>query len=101
MPALASYIWGENAGQVWNGTLSNDEFTSINFVMYPNPAKNEVTISGIENDANVVIYNMIGQKVSEHNFYQTATIPVTFESGVYLVKVTSNDKTKTQKLIVK
>ena len=44
---------------------------------------------------------MIGQKVSEHNFYQTATIPVTFESGVYLVKVTSNDKTKTQKLIVK
>lgn len=101
MPALASYIWGENAGQVWNGTLSNDDFTSVNFVMYPNPAKNEVTISGIENDANVVIYNMIGQKVSEHNFYQTATIPVTFESGVYLVKVTSNDKTKTQKLIVK
>ena len=101
LPALASYIWGENAGQVWNGTLSNDDFTSVNFVMYPNPAKNEVTISGIENDANVVIYNMIGQKVSEHNFYQTATIPVTFESGVYLVKVTSNDKTKTQKLIVK
>lgn len=101
MPTLASYIWGANAGQVWNGTLSNDEFTSINFVMYPNPATNEVTISGIENDANVVVYNMIGQKVAEYNFYQTTTIPVTFQSGVYLVKVTSNDKTKTQKLIVK
>lgn len=101
MPALASYIWGENAGQVWNGTLSNNDFASVNFVMYPNPAKNEVTISGLENDAKAEVYNMIGQKVAEYNFYQTTTIPVTFQSGVYLVKVSSNDKTKTQKLIVK
>lgn len=101
MPALASYIWGENVGQVWNGLLSNDDFTNVNFVLYPNPTENEFTISGLENDAHVVVYNMIGQKVAEHNFYQTATIPVTFQSGVYLVKVTSNDKVKTQKLIVK
>ena len=101
MPALASYIWGENAGEVWNGLLSNDDFTNINFVMYPNPTENEFMISGLENDAHVVVYNMIGQKVAEHNFYQTVTIPVTFQSGVYLVKVTSNDKVKTQKLIVK
>lgn len=101
MPALASYIWGENAGQVWNGVLSNEDFTGVNFAMYPNPTENEFTISGLENDAQVAIYNMIGQKVAEHKFYQTTTIPVTFQSGVYLVKVTSNDKVKTQKLIVK
>lgn len=101
MPTLANYIWGANAGQVWNNTLSSDQFTSFKFTMYPNPAKNEVTISGVDNQATVEVFNLVGQKVATQNFYQTTTLPITFQTGVYMVKVTANDKTKTQKLIVK
>lgn len=101
MPTLADYIWGSQVGEVWNNTLSSDDFETFKFVMYPNPANDNVTISGLENEASLEIFNVMGQKVAAQKFYQTTTLPINFQAGIYLVKVTSIDKTKTQKLIVK
>ena len=100
-PALADYIWGNRVGEVWNNNLSNNDFEALSFVMYPNPTTGNITISGIENGGIVQFYDLLGKQVATHKIEQSTTIPIAFESGVYLVKITSNNKTATQKLIVK
>lgn len=100
-PALADYIWGNRVGEVWNNNLSNNDFEALSFVMYPNPTTGNITISGIENGGIVQFYDLLGKQVATHKIVQSTTIPIAFESGVYLVKITSNNKTATQKLIVK
>jgi hypothetical protein len=46
--------------------LHNDNFVKESIVIYPNPAKNQITIKG-EFDAteSITIFNMLGQKITE------------------------------------
>nr|WP_315148620.1 chondroitinase-B domain-containing protein [uncultured Flavobacterium sp.] len=76
--------------------------------IFPNPAKNAITIEtfeGIGSLDSVAIYNLNGQKVktstdfqnqNSTNFYDISDL----NSGIYFVKVTSKDFSKTMKLII-
>src|SRR5690606_20061698 len=80
---------------------SHNNFSHIEFNIYPNPATDILNI-GLENDLvleKVTIYNNLGQVVKTS---KDVVINVeNLSSGVYFVEVTSNKGRATKKIIVK
>jgi Endonuclease I/Secretion system C-terminal sorting domain len=101
MPNLASYIFGNNVGQPWSNSLSvlNSDI-ELQVKMYPNPATNFVTIDGLTNESNVEIFNSIGEKVYVNKLYANEKLNFNLSSGIYLVKIISENKSTVKKLIV-
>ncbi|WP_395045017.1 endonuclease [Flavobacterium sp.] len=99
-PNLADYIFGTNVGQPWFSTLSNANFNEDRVVVYPNPAKDFITISGLESDGKIEIFNTIGSKVFETTFVGEKEIPVDLEAGIYFARITSDGKSFVKKIVV-
>lgn len=70
----------------------NDNVVS-NFAVYPNPAKDFVTISSkTEPISTVEIYNVLGQKVLDQNFKETLSENINIsnlQAGMYVMKINS------------
>ncbi len=99
-PTLADYVFGANVGQTWFAPLSTNSFDTSKVVLYPNPAKNYISIFGIASDAKIEVYSIIGKKVFEQNFTGDATLNFDLTSGIYLAKITFDSKVVTKKLII-
>ncbi|MEZ4838827.1 S8 family peptidase [Flavobacterium sp.] len=73
------------------------------FSVYPNPVQNElkfITKQNLSDNANVTIYNALGQSVFEHKMPSNKSIAIThLPSGIYFVKVTEGKYATTQKII--
>lgn len=70
------------------------------YYIYPNPASEYVTISGIEN-GKAIIYNSIGQKLIEQDITSTSEINISnLQSGMYIVKLENAGKVTFEKLMV-
>lgn len=100
-PNLADYIWGSHAGEPWFAALGTNDVSELKFLMYPNPANDRITITGIQGIAKAEVYSYTGQIVANQNFSDTTTLQLNLPSGIYFVKVTSENKTTTQKLIIR
>ncbi len=99
-PNLADYIWGVNVGQPWFSTLSTNQFAEDRVVVYPNPANDFVVISGIQNESKVIIYSLTGAQLMETTVSNEIRLPINLQSGVYLIKITSDSKSLFKKLII-
>lgn len=99
-PNLADYIWGANAGQVWNSLKTND-FDTLQVVMYPNPANDFIDLFGIDGVGVVEIFNTLGEKALTKEFANQTRIQLDLASGVYLIKITSDSKSVAKKLVIK
>lgn len=97
-PELASYIWGANAGQTF--TLSVENHNELKLVLYPNPARNSITIAGINANATLEIYSVSGQKMIVTEFNGTTSIPLNLASGIYMGKIHSEGKTTVKKIVI-
>ena len=74
------------------------------FLMYPNPAKNSVTISSDKEIENIQIINIVGKNIITINDVNSinSTIDITnIPSGVYIVVTKSNGVLNSSKLIKK
>jgi hypothetical protein len=100
-PSLADYIWGANADQPWFSSLSTDQFTEGQIIMYPNPANNFLVFSGIQNESKVTICNLTGAQLIDVTVDNETRLPISLSTGIYLVKISSQSKTTVKKLIVK
>ena len=62
--------------------------------LYPNPANNYITISGIENYTALKIYNMAGQQLRNYLLKDNLiTIPINkLSNGLYIVELSNNNK---------
>ncbi len=83
--------------------LSSSEHKKDNFVVYPNPTSNSVSISFPDNytNATVYFYNTLGQVLIEKTI-STSVSNVSLEalnSGVYFYKIESNSFTQSGKII--
>lgn len=76
-------------------TLSND----IDVAVYPNPAQDQLTISGVSGDFSVAVFSLNGGLMLTKNNVKTMDIS-SLTSGSYLVKVKSKQQAFVQKLIV-
>lgn len=71
--------------------------------VYPNPAKDKVTIeTNNVNLTSVEVYDLLGKKVFEQNKLSNNTIDISdLSNGIYMLKLNSENKSITKKLIVK
>lgn len=99
-PNLADYIYGSNYGQPWFAALATNSFEELKVSVYPNPAKNHLNISGITQEAKVDIYNMTGTKVLSLDCNQNTDIPLNFSSGIYTVRISSDNKSAIKRLVI-
>lgn len=99
IPSLADYIWGANANETF--TLSAPDNLQLKVAIYPNPASNYIMISGIENEATLEIYAISGQRILNLKCNDNAKISLDLASGLYLAKITSEEKTVTKKIVIK
>jgi hypothetical protein len=69
--------------------------------IYPNPSTGEFNIvSSLFNVENVEVYNAVGDRVISKNINSKSSILNLRDEGIYFVKMNSNGKTFTKKLIV-
>ncbi|MBG6185691.1 endonuclease [Flavobacterium sp. CAN_S2] len=84
-------------------TLSNVDFDTNEFNIYPNPSNGNVKIN-FENSNekySVQVFSVLGQKVFEKEYTNNSSATVNnLQKGVYLVKITTDTKSVTKKLIV-
>jgi len=72
------------------------------FKVYPNPAKNEITVSSNENLSKVTIYDVTGKvmfSTSDVNLNSTVNVSA-FSRGIYMVEVLTDNKTSVKRLIL-
>ena len=87
-----------------NFTLGNNDFVLSEFMMYPNPAKDYVTIdlSDLTSNATVFIYDYLGRLVKKELLNTTSSRIETsnLQKGTYIVKVDSDNGLASKILIV-
>lgn len=86
--------------------LSVDDFESIGFTMYPNPAKDKLILTlsnNIYEDLNLSIYDIQGKQIGLSKILNSTTIELDvskFDSGVYFVKLRNQSVSLVKKLII-
>jgi hypothetical protein len=100
-PLLANYIFGSQYGQPWFAALASESFDTTDVKVYPNPATEHIFVSGISNLSKVEIFSVLGTKVFEKTVNEDQIIPISFQAGMYFVKINTNDKQIIKKIIVK
>lgn len=88
---------------VINSTLGINDNTLVNLSLYPNPVENNLKITNSSIIDKVVIYSLVGQKIldtnlSENNFNIDFS---NYSKGIYLIKIISENKSQTYKVIKK
>lgn len=84
-------------------TLSNTNYDYItnNFNIYPNPVNNEIQISSLLPNYKYQIYNIQGQLIQQQEKQnKLSTVDCSnFQSGMYLLKISKENETKTFKFV--
>ena len=99
---LGRGLWKSN---VYDATLSTDEFELNSLVLYPNPASNEVNLSWDKSEqVSIRIYNSIGKLMyfaKNKSLINPVSIDVAnYASGLYFVRINNINGVITKKLIV-
>ena len=98
----------EYVTQIWGAVLSLEETQTLQDVLvYPNPTKsNKITIS-IPTEINITaiqLYSVIGSKIYEANYADLKQEKITItdlKRGIYLLRINTENRTLTKKIIVK
>ncbi len=82
-------------------TLGRNSFEGQNVSVYPNPAKNQLTIRAQDNIQSVQLYDVSGRLIRASAEAQSqAYLDLSQESaGIYFVKITTQQGSKTEKII--
>lgn len=97
--------WGTASGDytitITQGSLSIDNLDNDELKIYPNPATDEIHFQNATNGT-VSIFNTQGQLVMNEKLNGASVMDISeLTSGFYLIRLTDNDQSKEQKLIVK
>jgi hypothetical protein len=89
------------------GIDNNAQEDNVSLAMYPNPTTSQTTlfVDGLTNDAQVSICDVQGRTINTYTMNKNqSTLKINTESlasGVYYIRVVTNNLTKTEKLVVK
>jgi len=95
--------WGIDYCGVENLSLNTEKFDSSLVQVYPNPAKNRITVKFEKmQGVDVVMYDLLGRMVlskSLENSGQTIDVS-SLKSGIYIMQLTDNENRKINKKII-
>ncbi|WP_353778510.1 endonuclease [Winogradskyella sp. 3972H.M.0a.05] len=100
-PDLVEYIWGNNVGDTWDQPLSITDNTLSQIKIFPNPATNSIQIFELKNFAEIEVFSSEGRKLSTTKVSSEGKLDLTVASGIYFIKITSENKSIVKKLLVK
>lgn len=85
----------------FGSALSNAQFNSIDIKMYPNPTSYSLTIEAIDIIDTVSVFTVLGQEVLTKNASEKSVLldVSNLNAGVYFVKVKSNGKSSSYRVI--
>lgn len=88
---------------IHDASMATDEMTASEFKIYPNPVKDVLNISNDKSIEKVEIFDLSGKKLiqNEMNSNKTEIDMSGLLSGIYIVKILSDGKTQTKKVIKK
>ena len=99
-PELAEYIWGNKKGTPWSLTSGIDEL-KVEFTLSPNPAKDILNISTVEQSISCSVFNLNGQLLLQQTLNNSEVLSVaTLNNGMYLLQVQSGNRKTIQKFII-
>ena len=83
--------------------LSNIDNEILDLKIYPNPVNDDLItiISPVEGLKQIEVYSVTGRKLMDTRTYKSTLNLSSFNSGIYMVKVTINDQSKVSKLVVR
>lgn len=88
---------------VVNGTLSQDQWKSSLFKIFPNPSTSYLNIFSSSNDDGVVIvHDMLGKKIIENKIlaHSTSTLDTaSWQTGIYTISIVTNSENQQQMII--
>jgi hypothetical protein len=84
-----------------NPSLSNSDFDSSNFSFTPNPVRDILSFSSNKEINAIQIFNVIGQEVlTKRSVNSISQVDMTtLPNGVYMIRVTSDNQSRTIKVI--
>jgi len=90
--------------KIQNDFLSVADHEVLEFITYPNPVNNKLTIKTKElsSNAKAEVHNSLGQLVYTSKITEESTIDLSsYSKGIYFVKVSDNGKSEVKKIIKK
>ena len=97
-PELVEYIWGTNVGDAWDQSLSVEDNELVKVSLYPNPTSGRLYISGLNTIERFEVFSVEG-KLLKRFVNVNQYVDLDLASGLYLVKLTSNDQSVIRKVI--
>jgi len=98
-PDMVEYIWGNMIGENWSQPLSVNDDTELNVRVFPNPTTGRIYIYGLTVNAEVEVYSVDGKRLKQSQSV-VDYIDLDVTSGMYLLKLTSENRSVIKKIIV-
>ncbi len=99
-PNLVEFIWGNSVGDAWSQSLDSEEVNSRDVHVYPNPTSNKIFIKGIFDETELELFSVDGRQVLKKKVLGDSDIDLNIENGLYLLKITTENRSATKKIIV-
>lgn len=100
LPDLVDYIFGDKQDEIWNNPMSAEDFNQLSFSIYPNPSQGSFYIEGLDQNANIQIFNMQGKKVYLETIFPNQEIQANLSSGTYIIKIDTENSSQVQRIII-
>lgn len=100
-PELIEYLWGDHVGEVWHQEMSVEKREKLAIKIYPNPAQNQINISGIKGKSTVQLFSLDGRKLATKKINGNSYLNLNLSAGMYIVRITNQHQSFTKKLIVR
>jgi hypothetical protein len=98
-PIRVEYIGGTNVGDDWDQSLSVGESELSEVAIYPNPKTGRVYFSGLKSDTKIEVYSIEG-KLLKHFISLEDYVDLDLASGLYLLKLISDNGSVIKKIII-
>ena len=100
-PELVDFIFGDQLGNVWNEDLSMASEKKIDLIVSPNPTAGSFRIQTDQpNELDVQIFNLTGKMIKNTTIDSNELIQLEQSSGIYLLKITTDNRSIVKKLII-
>ena len=99
-PILVEHLWGNMQGEIYYPPLSIEENNRPEIVLYPNPVSEILNIDGVSGKTEINIFSINGEEVLNKTIFQNTFLQLPFQSGIYIVVLVTNKRTRVKRIVI-